>query len=182
MTTYVIRDVAPDDAAAIAALYAPYVERTSITFELTPPDAAEIARRIAIVTARHPWLVATEGRTILGYAYGDVFRARAAYRWVAETTVYVAMGEERRGIGRALYEPLLERLKSQGYVAALGVITLPNEASVGLHEAMGFAHAGTHTGIGHKLGAWHDVGFYQRELNPRADNPSEPLCPVTSRP
>lgn len=172
-----IRDVAPDDAAAIAAVYAPYVESSAISFEATAPDAAEFRRRIGLVTASYPWLVAVEDGAILGYAYGDLFRTRAAYRWVVETTIYVSMGAERRGIGRALYAPLLERLAGQGYVAAIGGIALPNAASVALHEAMGFVHAGTYAKVGYKLGAWHDVGFWQRELGPRLAVPSEPLRP-----
>lgn len=174
MSGLLIRDVTPDDAAAIAAIYAPYVERTPISFETTAPDAAEFRRRIEMVTAGYPWLVAVEEGAILGYAYGDLFRARPAYRWVVETTIYLAMGTERRGIGRALYAPLLERLAGQGYVAAIGGIALPNEPSVALHEAMGFVHAGTYAKIGYKLGAWHDVGFWQRELGPRPAVPPVP--------
>jgi phosphinothricin acetyltransferase len=173
----IIRDARPDDAEAIAAIYAPYVERTPITFELIAPGAVEIARRMASVMERHPWLVAEENGRILGYAYADLFRSRAAYRWVVETTVYVAMGDEGRGIGRALYAPLLDRLSKQGYVATIGAIALPNPASVALHEAMGFVHAGTYSKVGYKLDAWHDVGIWQRELGPRPEHPAEPLSP-----
>ena len=158
MSEPVIRGATPDDAAAIAALYAPYVDRTPITFELAAPDAGEMAERIAAVTERFPWLVAIDRGGIVGYAYGDLFRTRAAYRWAVETTIYVASGAERRGIGRALYAPLLERLAGQGYVAAIGAITLPNAPSIALHEAMGFVHSGTYRKIGYKLGEWHDVG------------------------
>lgn len=182
MSSFTIRDVTPDDAAAIATLYAPYVESTAISFETEPPEPAAFASRIATVTAHYPWLVAEEGSRILGFAYANRFRERAAYAWVVETTIYGAMGTERRGIGRALYAPLLDRLKAQGYVAAIGAIALPNPASVALHEAMGFVYAGTYPKIGYKLGGWHDVGLWQCELNPRQVPPSQPLKPIHTSP
>ncbi|PTQ10932.1 GNAT family N-acetyltransferase [Sphingomonas oleivorans] len=171
-----IRAVTPDDAGAIAAIYAPYVEDTAITFELAPaPDAAEMRRRIASIAGRFPYLVAEQDGALLGYAYAGLYRTRPAYRWVVETTVYVAMDAQRRGIGRALYAELLDRLKALGHVAAVGVIALPNAASVALHEALGFTHAGTQRAIGHKLSQWYDVGFWQVELAERIADPPLPL-------
>jgi L-amino acid N-acyltransferase YncA len=169
---YDIRPVRGPDAAAIADIYAPFVRETSITFELVPPDAAEISRRVASVTRNHPWLVCAEGDALLGYAYATEFRSRAAYRWVAETAIYVRLDMARCGIGRALYARLIDELRRQGYVAAIGVLTLPNAASVGLHEAMGFEQRGVLPGSGYKMGCWHDVGIWQRELGPR---PAEPM-------
>ena len=148
---------------AIAAIYAPYVRETPITFELEPPDAAEMAKRIAQIVPRFPYLVAEHEGGVAAYAYADLYRTRAAYRWVVETTVYVALSAQRRGIGRTLYEALLDRLTQAGYVAAVGVIALPNDASVALHEACGFVHVGTQAGIGFKHHRWHDVGFWQHE-------------------
>ena len=169
-----IRAASPQDAGAIAALYAPYVHDTAITFELAAPDATEISRRIAHIAARFPYLVAEAQGRVAAFAYADLYRARVAYRWVVETTVYVDRAAQRRGLGRALYLDLLGRLEAQGYVAALGVIALPNAASVALHEACGFVHTGTQPGIGYKHGRWHDVGFWQCELAPRAAEPGEP--------
>jgi phosphinothricin acetyltransferase len=170
----IVRDATPDDAAAIAAIYAPYVRDTVITFEIDAPDAAEMRNRIVETSTRFPWLVAEEGGTVCGYAYATSFRARAAYRWVVETTVYIADGFHRRGIGRALYAPLLDRLEQQGYQAAIGAIALPNAGSVALHEAMGFVHQGLYRQVGFKLDGWHDVGLWQRDFGKRPALPAEP--------
>jgi L-amino acid N-acyltransferase YncA len=170
----IVRPVRLDDAAAIAAIYAPYVTDTTITFELYAPDAAAMAERIATVTRMHPWLVAEEDGAVLGYAYGYPYRARPAYRWVAETGIYLAQAAHGRGIGGTLYAALLEALASAGYVAAIGAIAMPNDASVALHERLGFTHSGTQTGIGFKQGGWHDVSFWQRDLAPRSRDPIEP--------
>lgn len=173
----IVRSVTPEDAAAIAAIYAPYVRNTAITFEIECPDAAEMRNRIIETTAGFPWLVAEDGHHLCGYAYATAFRARAAYRWVVEATVYVADGFHRRGIGRALYQPLLDRLDRQGFQAAIGAIALPNTGSVALHEAMGFVYKGTYQEVGFKLDRWHDVGLWQRDFRPRPERPKEPLPP-----
>jgi L-amino acid N-acyltransferase YncA len=169
-----IRPVRPDDAEAIAAIYAPYVRETVITFETEPPDAAEMAERIARLTATHPWLVATRGGAIVGYAYGYPYRARAAYQWVAETGIYVAQGARGGGIGAPLYAALLEALERAGYVAAIGALTVGNAASVALHQRLGFRQVGTQSGIGFKHGAWRDVEFWQKDLALRG---TEPIAP-----
>jgi L-amino acid N-acyltransferase YncA len=169
-----IRLVRPDDAAAIAAIYAPYVRDTVITFELEAPDEAGMRGRIEQVTATHPWLVAEQDGHVLGYAYGSPYRVRAAYRWVAEVGIYMAADARGRGLGGRLYTALLEALEAAGYVAAIGVMTEPNAASTVLHERLGFRNAGTQLGIGYKHGAWHDVTFWQRDLSPRTDAPAEP--------
>ena len=173
----IVRAVRPDDAAAIAAIYAPYVRDTAITFELDAPDAEAMRGRIEHVGARFPWIVAERDGVVLGYAYADLYRTRAAYRWAVETTVYVDRDRGRQGIGRALYGPLIDRCAAAGFVTALGVIALPNAASVGLHEAMGFVHVGTQAGVGYKFAAWHDVGFWQRDLALRRAEQPEPLAP-----
>lgn len=170
-----VRAASADDAAAIAAIYAPYVDETAITFELDAPDAAEMARRIEAILARFPYFVAEVDGRVLGYAYADLYRTRAAYRWAIETTVYVDRRHPRRGIGRALYEALLTASAEAGFVTALGVIALPNQGSVALHEAMGFVHAGTQVGVGYKHGRWHDVGFWQCDLARREAVPGEPF-------
>lgn len=160
-----LRDATAEDAAAIAALYAPFVTETTVTFEETPPDATEIARRIADVQAqRLPWLVAKSDGDLAGYAYATPWRARRGYRFSVEVTVYVAPTAHRRGVGRALYEALFARLTEAGYHAAMAGIALPNPASVALHEAMGMRQVAHFTETGSKFGRWVDVGYWERVL------------------
>jgi phosphinothricin acetyltransferase len=165
------------DAAACAAIYAPYVRDTVISLEEVVPDEHEFTRRIERTSATHPWLIAeVDGRGV-GFAYGTAHRERAAYRWAADTTVYLDGDHHRRGIGRALYARLFELLVSQGIHMACAGITLPNDASVGLHESLGFLPVGIYRSIGYKMGAWRDVGWWQRPLiAPSRDAPSEPLA------
>jgi L-amino acid N-acyltransferase YncA len=174
ITMLIIRAATERDAAACAAIYAPYVTETAITFEDRPPSTPEMAARIAASLRRHAWLVATDGDRVLGYAYGGPFKARPAYRWSCEVSVYLEVGRRRTGAGRALYEALFERLAARGYRTAVAGITLPNEASAGLHRAMGFEPVGTYRRIGWKFGAWHDVAFAQRALGVGEDPPAEP--------
>jgi L-amino acid N-acyltransferase YncA len=159
-----VRDASERDAAACAAIYAPYVTDTAISFETEPPGAEEMARRIASAQSTHAWLVLEDGGRVVAYAYGGQFRTRAAYRWSCEVSVYVERGRHRTGAGRALYEALLARLAERGYTTALAGMTLPNDASVGLHAALGFEPVGTFRRVGYKHGAWHDVAWVQRML------------------
>lgn len=169
-----IRPVTPADADAIAAIYAPYVAETVISFEATPPDAAEMARRIATVTANYPWLVAEADGQLAGYAYATRYRDRAAYDWAVETAIYVDRARPRRGVGRALYAALLDMLEDRGFVTAIACLTLPNRASVAFHEALDFEPAGVQPRIGFKAGKWHDIGFWQLDLAPRKASPERP--------
>lgn len=169
-----VRSARVEDAAACAEIYAPYVSDTAITFETETPSTEEMARRIAAALQGYAWLVLEDAGRVAGYAYAGRFNARPAYRWACETSVYLEPGRRRTGAGRALYESLLARLIQRGYRIAVAGMTLPNEASVGLHEAMGFQPVGTYRGIGYKLGAWHDVAWMQRVLVPAADEPAEP--------
>ncbi len=175
-----IRHADPElDAAACAEIYEPYVRDTAISFEQQVPDAAELARRIEQISSRYPWLVAEDDGTVTGYAYASRHRERAVYRWAADVAVYVARRQQRRGIGRALYEKLFELLIAQGVRTVCAGITLPNQASVALHEAVGFQAVGVYRRIGWKNGRWHDVGWWQRELVPPGDAPPpEPGPPV----
>lgn len=166
-----IRLATTDDARACAAIYAPIVEHTATSFETTAPDAHEFARRIADVLVALPWLVATDQDGVMGYAYASKHRERAAYQWSVDTSVYVHERCRGRGVGKALYEDLFARLKRQNIYAAHAGITLPNAGSVGLHEAMGFRPIGVYERVGFKHGAWHDVGWWQRELLPRTHAP-----------
>jgi L-amino acid N-acyltransferase YncA len=174
-----IRSADPEpDAAACAAIYAPYVEDGAVSFEEQAPDAAEVAARIRRVTATHPWLVAERDGEVVGYAYGCPHRERPAYRWSADVSVYLGAAHTGQGVGRALYEALFERLRAQRFRMACAGITLPNPASVALHERLGFAPVGVYREIGWKQGAWRDVAWYQLELAPPGGNPPpEPLPP-----
>ncbi|UOX91581.1 N-acetyltransferase family protein [Amycolatopsis sp. FBCC-B4732] len=157
-----IRDATTADAPACAAIYAPYVTDTVISFETEAPDTTEMARRI---TAAHAWLVLEDDDHIAGYAYATPFAARAAYRWSCETSIYLERGRRRTGAGRALYEELFERLRERGFHRAFAGMTLPNEASAGLHRTLGFEPAGVYRRVGWKHGAWHDVAWVQHDLN-----------------
>lgn len=159
-----IRDATPDDAEACAAIYAPYVLETAITFELEPPTVADMAGRIAQAAATHAWLVLVEDGHVAGYAYGGRFAPRPAYRFTCEVSVYLRPGLRRSGAGRALYAALLPRLAASGYHRAAAGMTLPNDASVGLHRACGFTPAGTFREVGRKFDVWHDVAWMERPL------------------
>jgi phosphinothricin acetyltransferase len=169
-----IRFVTPADAEAIAAIYAPYVTDTPISFETHAPTAEEIRERIARYTLTHAWLVYEQGSRILGYAYATRHHERAAYDWSCEVSVYVEQSMHRRGIGRALYTALLEALRRLGYYNALAGITVPNSASIGLHESMGFRRAGVNRNVGYKDGRWWDVAYMEAPLREAYDQPSAP--------
>lgn len=166
-----IRSATPADAAAIRAIYAPHVTDSATSFETEVPSVDEIRRRIEAILPTHPWLVDDDpGKPeqaaggVTGYAYAGPHRARAAYQWAAEVSVYVDGRARRRGVARALYEALLERLRAQGVALALAGITLPNDASVGFHESLGFRPVGVFPALGFKHGAWHDVGWWTLRL------------------
>jgi len=179
MSPLAIRDADPArDAAACAAIYAPYVEGTPISFEEEAPSAREMEARIRRVMATHPWLVAEDGGEAVAYAYACRLQERPAYRWAAEVSVYVAADRRGRGLGRQLYEALFERLRGQRFQIAWAGITLPNGPSVRLHERLGFARTGVSPRIGWKGGRWHDVSWWQLELVPPGEGaPPEPLPP-----
>ena len=159
------------DAAACATIYAPFVTDSAISFEDEPPGEPEMRERIEALTARHPWLVAEDRGQVLGYAYASPHRDRSAYRWAADVAIYVAPEHQGQGVGRTLYEALFELLGTQGVRMACAGITLPNQASVALHVKLGFQLVGIYRRIGWKLGAWHDVAWYQRPLPASAGDP-----------
>ncbi|MBO9714408.1 GNAT family N-acetyltransferase [Sphingomonas sp.] len=171
-----IRAAKSEDAAAIAAIYAPYVLTGTVSFEFEPPDAAAMQARMEASCGLFPWIVATnsEGVGVLGYAYATKFRERPAYRYVVETSVYVSGAAQGQGLSRLLYEALLTTLRTQGFTQAIAVISLPNESSIKAHEAVGFRRAGQLREIGFKEGRWVDIGMWQRELNDSAIPPVEP--------
>jgi L-amino acid N-acyltransferase YncA len=164
-----IRAASVDDAAACLAIYAPIVRETSISFELEPPSVEEFAGRIAQARERHEWLVAERDGAVTGYAYANTFRARAAYRFACESSVYVADSERGRRTGERLMRHLVERLRALGFAQVIAGATLPNPASAALHERLGFRHVGRFEGVGHKFGAWHAVGFWQLDLTAKSE-------------
>jgi L-amino acid N-acyltransferase YncA len=149
------------------------VTDTSITFDEIPPTADQFAERIATISARHAFLVSESGPEVTGFAYAAPYRERPAYRWTVEVSVYLDPDHRGRGIGKALYGALLPLLTRHGLWVALAAITLPNPASVALHEGFGFVPVGTYRGIGWKAGAWRDVGWWQRSLQDRPGPPAE---------
>ncbi|HUX70254.1 MAG TPA: GNAT family N-acetyltransferase [Cellulomonadaceae bacterium] len=167
----VIRAASERDGDACAAIYAPYVTDTVITFEIDPPGVDEMSTRIATAARSHAWLVLEDEARVVGYAYGGPFKTRAAYRWACEVSIYLETGRRRTGAGRALYEALFSRLADRGFRTVVAGMTLPNEASVGLHTAMGFEAVGTYRHIGWKHDAWHDVAWMQRTI---LDGPNPP--------
>lgn len=172
-----IRSVDERDAAAVRDLYAPFVSESATSFEIEPPDAAAMARRIQEQRERFPWLVFEAGGAVLGYAYASPHRAaRKAYQWCVETSVYIHPRARRCGVGRALYGALFDLLKRQGFVNAYAGVTLPNPASLGLHQSLGFAPIGVYPRIGFKFGRWHDVAWMQLRLQEAEVPVAEPLA------
>ena len=164
-----------DDATGILAIYAPYCESSCISFETAAPSEQQMRERVERICVQYPWLIGEIDGEIAGYVYASQHQERAAYRWAANVAVYLSPRHHRRGLGRALYTSLFSILRAQGYFKAYAGVTLPNEASVGLHEAMGFQSVGVYRGVGYKHGRWLDVGWWQLELQPEIPNPPEPL-------
>jgi phosphinothricin acetyltransferase len=167
------------DAVACADIYEPYVTETVISLEEAPPSPEQMADRITRITERYPWLVAEVDGEVAGYAYAGQHRERAAYRWASDVTVYLSPAHFRLGIGSALYTALFDLLVFQGVYVACAGVTLPNEASVGLHESMGFLPVGVYKRVAWKFGSWHDVGWWQLQLvEPSAEAPEELGAPT----
>ena len=170
-----IRVATISDADALAAIYAPIVRDTTISFETEPPSADEMARRVAVTLPTHPWLVAEQQGEVVGYAYAGRHRDRAAYRWSVDVSAYVDANARRSGVGRALYQRLFVLLRCQGFHAAFAGIALPNSASVALHEGAGFKPVGIYKEVGFKHGKWHDVGWWRLGLSSDTGTPMEPI-------
>ncbi len=174
MTELRLRVATPADGAAIADVYAPYVSEGAVSFELTPPDSSEMRARVMRTLPQFPWLVAEEDGVVRGYAYASEHRSRLAYRWSVDVAIYMDESIHGRGVGRRLYTALFTVLRAQSYVNAYAGIALPNEASVGLHEAMGFKRLGIYRNVGFKSGAWRDVGWWALALTQLPVVPREP--------
>jgi len=176
-----IQVATPQDAQQIAAIYAPIVTGTAISFELEPPSVDEMRQRIVATLERLPWLVSLDDAgAVNGYAHAGRHRERAAYQWSVDVTAYVREDARGRGVGRQLYTALLDELVNLGYFQAFAGIALPNAASVALHEAMGFQPLGVYRQVGFKLGEWRDVGWWQKPLREPA-TPTTPLPYSSSR-
>ncbi len=185
-----LRLARPTDAAAIRRIYAPYVEETAVSFATAPPSVAALEAKVEKTRLQYPWLLVERKSEVVGYAYAGPLRERDAYQWIAELSVYVAETAQREGLGRRLYEALLVLLERQGYASAYGVVTLPNPASVALHESLGFERVGLFDDVGYKHGAWHDVGWWRLRLGepatpdppvPFPDLPEEDVADVLGR-
>jgi phosphinothricin acetyltransferase len=170
-----VRAATVSDAEAVAAIYAPAVLDTVISFELEAPTTEMMAQRIASALPTHPWLVAARAGVVVGYAYATQHMERAAYRWSVDVAAYLAEDARRQGIGRMLYERLIEILKTQGFHVAYGGVALPNPASVALHEAVGFEFLCVYKDVGFKMGRWVDVGWWQLRLSEPEAAPQEPI-------
>lgn len=160
-----IRPATPDDATALASIYNPYITDTVITFEEEPVSPEEMAGRIRKVSKAYPWIVWEEEGQVLGYAYASSWRTRHAYRFAVETTVYVDLAHQRKGIGEKLYRELVVAMREHGFHSALGCLALPNEPSVGLHEKLGFIKVAHMKEAGWKFNRWVDVGFWEMMLS-----------------
>lgn len=162
----IIRDAVPGDADAIAAIYNHYVLQTPISFEEDAVCAGEMAQRMRDVQQKLlPWLVGEENGVVIGYAYATPWRVRTGYRFSVETSVYLVQGKAGQGYGAGLYRTLIEQVTRSRYHLAIGGIALPNEASVALHEKMGFEKVAHFKEVGFKFGRWIDVGYWQRKLD-----------------
>ncbi|MGI3785367.1 MAG: GNAT family N-acetyltransferase [Janthinobacterium lividum] len=173
-----VRDATTADAAGCAAVYAPYVLGTAASFETEPPGVDEVSHRIEAALRTHAWVVAERDGELVGYAYATAYKPRPAYRWTCEVSVYVAGDRQHGGVGRSLYDDLLERLSARGYRSAVASMTLPNPASAHLHASLGFTPGGVLERVGWKDGRWHDVALLRRDLGPGphgSDPPAEPV-------
>ncbi len=174
-----IRLATPKDAAAITAIYTPFVTDTVVTFEKIAPTVAEMAQRIQSTLPQFPYLVWEEQGVVVGYAYAGRAGVRQGFDWSCELSVYLAPAARGKGIGKQLYQALLSLLTAQGYHCAVGRVALPNDSSERLHQALGFAAVGVHEKIGFKRGQWIDLKLYQKQLQPKGALPST-IQPITA--
>lgn len=173
--TSVVRLATVEDAESVREIYAPYVRDSAVSFEREVPSVKDIQERISGTLDYHPWLVVEQIGKVVGYAYSHSYRDRDAYQWSVESTVYVDEDHHRMGVACGLYTSLFETLRRQGFRSVYAAITLPNPASVGFHESMGFDRIGVYENVGFKLGSWHDVGWWSRSLGDYPDDPEPPV-------
>lgn len=169
-----IRVATPADGEAVRSIFAPFVESTAISFEVEPPTVSEMADRIETTVRTHPWLVCEVEGGVVGYAAAGALRSSPPYEWTVELSIYVDERARRSGVGRALYASLFAVLELQGYRNAYAVTTLPNPASVGFHERMGFEPVGLFPEVGYKQGQWYDVRWWHRAIGEKLADPRRP--------
>lgn len=173
-----IRLATLNDAPALLKIYTPYVEQTAITFEYSVPTLEEFTSRVAGILPKYPYLVAEDNNEILGYAYASAFKARAAYAWSVETSIYVKMGIHKQGIGTALYEALEKQLSRQNVCNLCACIAYPNPPSIAFHEHFGYKTVAHFTRSGYKQNAWYDMIWMEKELCPHTIPPA-PFIPFS---
>mgnify|MGYP000890255039 FL=1 len=164
-----IRLAKPLDAAALLAIYAPYVENTAITFEYDVPTVEDFANRIEKTLKKYPYLVAEENGALLGYAYASTYYTRAAYDWAVELSVYVSQDARGKGVGSKLYDELEDMLDQMGYIHFLACISLPNQDSLAFHAKRGYQQVAHFPKIGYKFESWHDIVWLQKSLEKQAE-------------
>lgn len=170
-----IRLADESDALAIQRIYAPFVQASHVSFEYEVPSVKELGQRVQTTLTYAPWLVYEQHGHVAGYAYAGHHRSRTAYQWSVELSVYIGEEFRRKGIAQALYTSLIALLRLQGFYNAYIGIALPNPGSVAFHERLGFKPIGVYRGVGYKLGIWSDVGWWEREIQPKAKEPLSPL-------
>lgn len=170
-----IRQATVDDAAGILQIYAPFCQNTVVSFELAAPSEEEMRRRIEKCNETHLWLVDADEHGVNAYAYANQHKERAAYRWSVDVSIYIAEHKRHQGLGTHLYTRLFVELRERGFYNAYAGVTLPNQASVRLHEKLGFEKVGTYRNVGYKFGKWHDVGWWHLVLKHHDDEPAEPI-------
>lgn len=170
-----IRVATKDDAAAMLEIYAPFILNSGITQETEIPHVEDFQKRIESTLKERPWIVYDINGEIAGYAYGGKHRDRKGYQWCVESSLYISEKHFGTGIAHALYAALFDILRLQGFVNAYAVITLPNDRSTAFHEKFGFYYFTTYKKIGYKLGQWHDVGWWQYDVNPHSEDPKDPV-------
>ena len=168
-----IRSVTPADAGALIEIYAPYVRETAITFDTEVPSVKEFEDKIRHITAFYPFIAAVDEGEILGYAYADVFRTKAAFAWSVEMTIYVRRDCHRQGVGKALYLRLEELLREQNITNLYACITYPNPESIAFHEKLGYSYIGRFEKCGYKLGRWQDVVWLGKVIGEHGEKPTE---------
>lgn len=178
-----IREVDPDrDAADAVAIYAPFVTESVTSFEEQVPSEAEFRRRMSIHNRTHAYLVAEDDGHVVGFSYAGSFRERTAYQWTCETSIYIAPTHHRRGLGRLLYGTLFDLLAQRGYRTLMAGITVPNAASIGLHEACGFTLVGSFPYNGFKAGEWREVAWMTRRIGDSDSQPPRLIGPPARLP
>jgi L-amino acid N-acyltransferase YncA len=171
---FTFRLITEADAVEVLEIYKPYVRDTIISFEYEVPTLDDFLRRIKVVSLEYPWLLCLQDDKIVGYAYASKHRDRTAYQWSVDSAVYLSPAVHRKGIARILYESLFSLLRLQGFFNVYAGISLPNEKSVGFHEAMGFEEIGVYKKTGYKHGSWHNTAWFQLGLTEHLENPPKP--------